>query len=533
MQGNMLRKWISSGVFLLLPVVFLIIGLNFNRTRYSNDPEYAYLMNGLNIARGKFVGHAENPGTTVQIIGAAVIRAKYLFSPTEGKSLQQHVLLHPDEYIESIHRFLVVLNALFLLLPGLAALYYTRHIWPGLLLQLGVFLSANLLEHAWTKVSPEPVLVMATAAMAIALLAYYSAGNKAGRPWPAIFAVITAFGLVTKATFLPVLIIPLLLLQNRKERFTYLKWLLLASIVLTIPALPEYLHLAKWFLLLFIHTGTYGQGGVGILDPGHYFHDLIRIAEVNPALVFSSLFILVISSLLKFLPAFKARYSAIPAVQYAFAVSLAQLAAILMVAKHYHGNHYLVPVQGLTAVSWIFILLAMKEIAVKSKVIHYVLQYLLIAAFLGLALLNRPALALANEGYRISNDEYKAVMKKIQTEYPGYLKTWYYPTSINPYSALRWGNVYSRGYNLQTLDRLYPDGVFYDTRSNSFLQWETPLNAARLLRSCDGKILLIGGPLSPAELDLVKQGGLSLIPVYLGRAQAIFRADVSNSKIFR
>ncbi len=524
---------ISSGIFLLLPAVFLVLGLNFNRTRYSNDPEYAYLLNGLNIARGKFVGHAENPGTTVQLISALVIRVHYLAKSSEGKSLQHQVLLHPDEYIESIHRILVILNALFLLLLGLAALFYTRFIWPGLLLQLGVFLSANLLEHAWTKVSPEPVLVMASAAMAIALLATHAASEKEARHRPLVFGLIAAFGLATKATFLPVLIIPLLLLSKRKERINFLKWTLLAGLVITIPALPEYPHLAKWFLLLFIHTGTYGQGAVGILDPARYFSDLVKIAEANPVLVFSALFIPLLSGLLKFLPAFKRKYSGIPAIQFAFAVSVAQLAALLMVAKHYHANHYLVPVQVLTALSWVFILLAVKEIMVKIKVIPFVLPYLLLAAFLGIALLNRPVLTAANEGYRISNEETAAVLRKINSDYPDYLKTWYYPTSINPFSALRWGSVYSRGYNLETLNRLYTDGIFYDTRSNSFFLWETRLNASGLLKSSGGRILLIGGPLSVTETDSLNLAGLSLIPVYTGRAQAIFKIDVSNSKIFR
>lgn len=535
-SGNMkfgLNAILGSLLFLVLPAFFLLTGLNFNRTLYSNDPEYAYLMNGLNIARGKFVGHAENPGTTVQELSAVVLTARHLINPSEGKSLQEDVLTNPDGYIEMNRRVLIVMITIAMVFLGSLGLSITRMIWPGILLQLGIFLSADMLEQAWTKFAPEPMLIVVSSSMALmVLLSYFSNNSKSAR-FPFAFGLISGFGLATKVTFLPLLIIPVMVLGNKRERLTYLKWTAISALVLMIPAILEFPHMGKWFLNVFIHTGTYGEGGIGVVNPVQYITNLAAISMVNPSLVITCLFTLILSGALRFLPDYKEKHSSNPAVWYAFATGLAQLIAILMVAKHYHANHYLVPAHCLTGLAWIFNSLILTSLVNTEKVKPVLINLLLITAFLLTAFTTYPELKQANQGYKISNDEYNATLKKIKAEFPDYLKAYYYPTSINPYSALEWGNVYSRGYNLDMLSQLYPDGIFFDIRSNGFMKWESKLDADSLSAHYNGNILLVGGPLNSGDFTKVTNGGLALVPVYQGRTQAIFKVDISKSTIFR
>lgn len=65
----------------------------------------------------------------------------------------------------------------------------------------------------------------------------------------------------------------------------------------------------------------------------------------------------------------------------------------------------------------------------------------------------RTYLKAANEGYIHSNQDYDKMSQLLDNEFKGYTRTYYYPTSINPYSALRWGNVYSRFQHTQAIRR--------------------------------------------------------------------------------
>ncbi|NLG19040.1 MAG: hypothetical protein GX556_17085 [Fibrobacter sp.] len=56
----------------------------------NSDPDYQYLLNSLNIAQGKGVGHTDHPRTPVQISGAILLK---LSAPTAPViSLQENVL---------------------------------------------------------------------------------------------------------------------------------------------------------------------------------------------------------------------------------------------------------------------------------------------------------------------------------------------------------------------------------------------------------------------------------------------------------
>ena len=169
-----MRKWINlkpgsvlkTSVFLILPGIFLFFALPFNRTHFSNDPEYAYLMNGINIGMLKPVGHTDNPGTTVQIYSAVVLRCAYLLQSDKSEGFQDYMLRNADRYIELERKGLIVLISIVMLLLGIISWIFLRNIGLSLLLQIMPYTSANLTEHVFTKVSPEPVLVMATAALA-------------------------------------------------------------------------------------------------------------------------------------------------------------------------------------------------------------------------------------------------------------------------------------------------------------------------------------------------------------------------------
>lgn len=524
---------LAVSVLIVLPVIFMFYGLNFNRTWFSGDPEYAYLLNGINIAGLRMVGHTDNPGTTVQTYSAAVLGVLHFLNSSEKNGLRHAVLKNPDHYVELERKISVTVNGIMILVLGIVSFFFLRNIGLSLILQMPPFLSSNLLEHAWTKVSPEPALIFTVAVFIMALLAYYGSTNRQNRFYPWIFALIVGFGLATKMTFLPLMIIPFILLEGRKQKWIYLLTVIPAFVFFTIPALSMYPHMAKWFINLSIHTGIYGQGEIGIIDPVRYVNDTGLILKNNIALAMGILTALILFVVLLLRGNFRNTMKTHLELKFIAAVLTAQILGIFMVAKHYHSNHYLIPEISLIGLLMVFVILFLRKFFIKKKGwMYHLLPAGVLCILITISLFNIPCLVEADQGYRITNEEYSRLVQRIEKEYPGYVKTYYYPTSINPYSALRWGSVYSRQDNLHALCALYPDIIFYDTRINAFQLWETELLPGDLVRRYGSKILLIGGPMTREEKEKVMKGGLALKVLYLGRTQAVYEVDTANSVIF-
>jgi hypothetical protein len=487
-------------------------------------------MNGINIGMLKPVGHTDNPGTTVQIYSAVVLRCAYLVQPDKSEGFQKYMLRNADRYIELERKGLIILNSIAMLLLGIISWIFLRNVWLSLLLQIMPFVSANLTEHVFTKVSPEPVLLMATAALVLLVIRYYSQVKRDEKHYTLLFALITGFGVATKATYLPLLLVPLLLLDSKTPRKRFLFYFVLFFILFTLPAVPQYPHMAKWFLMLMAHTGTYGGGGQGIFKVHEYMTNLLEIAYINPVLLITLAVSVFLISLKLLKSAFIQEFTHNLTFRILTALAAAQLAGVLMVAKHYHANHYLVPELCMMATNWIFIFLYLKEkLPLAYRKAFFTLPVLVLLIVAGLVAMNKNYLQTADQGYILSNQDYEKMTHLLENEYKGYTCAYYYPTSINPYSALRWGNVYSRFQHTQAIREIFPDGYFFDIRTHQFSLWETPVATSAIFKISNNKLLIIGGPFDISVKRQIEQQGLMLITLYKGFTQVIYKVDLNNS----
>lgn len=526
------RKLLIS-FLILIPLILMIIGFSFDRTKYGTDPESAYLFNGLNVAMGESVGLYDHPGITVHMYNAAVLSVTHFLRFT-NTDLQTDVLMNAEYYIEVLRKSFIVLNSLLLFFLGLVAFTVLKSIWLAFLLQLVPFLSTTLVEQLWTKVSPEQFLISSSLLLIIMILKYYFSINKESKWFGVLFGIIGGFGLATKFTFLPLLIVPFIILKGSWNKVRYLATIVPVFILFTLPAADSYKLMFKWFFSIATHTGTYGQGSKGIIDPAEYVQSLIKIGITNKAMLFA-----LISSFAVLLIVFirsKRHKESVKSVEPTFlsALFLAIAGSILMVAKHYHSNHYLVPALSLTGLVLVFIYLWIKGVLKdeNSKTLKYLPQALIVA-FVVLALINKPALAIAYHGYRESNKSTDETMARIEKDFPGYVKTYYYPGSFNQYAELRWGNVYAKQFHTDKLMTLFPDGLFYDMRDNSFKFWETTIPVREFMKKYGGRILLIGGPLGDGEVKMVEDGGLKLKKLFEGRIQVVYEVDTARSELFQ
>lgn len=527
-----MRKILPIVALVVFPLIFLIAGLSFHRAQFSADPEYAYLLNGLNVASLKSVGHFDHPGTTAQMWNALIIRIVYAFDQSGQGSLQKAVLGNPDHYVGILISSLKLLNALAFFLLGWVVYRKMKLLAPALILQVTPFLSANLMEETWTKLSPEPMLVMAASLLIMAIVSYYYAQDRSRLKYPVLFALVVSFGMASKVTFLPLALIPLIILEKFRNKLIYVFSCIPAFILFTIPAIPAYKLMIKWFTGLGTHSGTYGQGKEGFIDPDTYLSNIAAILKNN--LAFSiSLGVLSLVFIALFLIRKRRNMKVNHIVfKYSFTLILVQVFGILLVAKHYHMNHYIFPVICLTGISWIFIWKILSEtFLLDQKALNIGLLVTLTGLIIASAL-NKPYLQLADHYYKLTNEEYAQTQQTLLNEYKDAVIVNYYPYSINPLNALRWGNVYARQVYSEDLKTMYNDKLFFDVFEKSFASWSRLLSPAEVLNVYGTNLLMVGGPLSDAEMANVTASGINLIPIVKGRTQAIFRIDTA-SVIFR
>ena len=503
---------------LLLPLFFFWAGTKMHKVKYANDPEYIYLVNATAICDGKFVGHIDNPGTTVMQIGAASIAVKHLFSNPDNLPIVEHVFTDPDPFVNAIRFVILILNTVALFFLGWFAVKKTGSLWLALFLQLSMFISANTLDHVWTKMSPEPVLFLVSCIYIIAILFYFAENNKNSWKYVLVFALITGAGLATKATFLPLVLFPLIALPGFKKKISYLFGIIPSFVLFTIPAITEYERMYFWFRGLISHSGKYGHGEQQLIDVKTYLPNLFQIIENNPIFGFATLFGLVFLLIIFILKRKKTT-----TLRFLAGLLASNVFGILLVAKQYNGNHYLIPVLLLSGITLVF---AVESVFNKNN--KYKNSIIGIFAILLLALLSwqQPSkMNYANNGYKITNLEMDSTHVMLEKDFSDYTKIHYYPFSLNKFSALNFGDVYTNRKMLPQLKKMYPNTYFYDFGMNLMQYWNAEIFLEDVVEFNGYKILLLGGPRDEKLLPELEKRGLPFSKIYKGRIQAFYELD--------
>ncbi len=511
-------------ITLIIPAIFLWTGLNFTLAKFGNDPNYVYLLNALAICNGKDVGYTDHPGTTVIQTGAVAVAALNAVSNPENKPLAQHVLTDPHKFVMGIRNVLLFLNAIGLILLGWLAFKKTGSVWIALLLQASVFITANTLDHVWTKISPEPFLFFLTNIYTIAILFYYYKKKKNSWKYVVVFSLLAGAGLATKVTFLPLIVLPFVVIRSVKKKFLYLAGIIPSFVLFTIPIISEYENMYYWLRDLTTHSGIYGHGEKGFIDFNTYFPNIIRIIENNLifAVVLFTGFLIVLPRIILSMAGKKALSLEI---RYLSGLVASMALGVLMVAKHYHSNHYLIPVLLLTGISVFFILTILLNTKLPERIKKMVWPVVTTGLILFLVWKQPLALNYIEYGYQITNEEMDRTNAMIESEYSDYTRIYYYPNSLNPYSALNFGDVYCKRQYLPLLKKLYPNTFFYHSFEKKIQNWNTEIQLSELVNIYGNKVMLTGGPFDENEVKEISNSGFPLHNIYKGRIQRIYVLD--------
>jgi hypothetical protein len=325
------------------------------------DPAYAYLMNSLNLSQlsGYGVGHFDHPGTTVQTAGAIVIKIFYLFGNT-GNDIATDVISRPEYYLSRINFTFIIVTGAALYILGIAAYRKFNNIYAALILQLTPFFPPTVYDH-FADVSSESLFIVAIILFLAAVISYTDfkeTDSKSRIKNSLILGLVCGFGLAGKIIFLPLVIIPLMLIRQFKFKLLFLFFTVLFFLMFVYPALTmeNAAKYVNWISGIATHSGKYGSGQESVIDSSTYFVNLKNIFFNDLSFSFTYtviLFTLAAGLILKIQKRFKNNfYFTLSA-----GIFCAMTIQIILVAKHFDPRYMItvnmLSVTGLTAVCFI------------------------------------------------------------------------------------------------------------------------------------------------------------------------------------
>ncbi|MCX5850116.1 MAG: hypothetical protein NTW65_11800 [Deltaproteobacteria bacterium] len=480
-------------VLLILPAILFITAMLLHHAHgpywisYNNDPEYPYLISSLVLAESKQMILSDHPGATLQLLGAATLKISHALNFSAKDNLEFAVLKNPEFYLTVLNMVLITFNTLLLCIIGLATFILTKNIWLSLLLQFSPFLSNAMLTQGLPRISCEPLLLFSSLLLVLILvMMVVSESFPKSVHWYLItLALVSGFGIATKVTFIPLLIIPLFVLPRLRNKIGFLFLTGLSVILWTWPIISQYERIYRWFYLIFTHTGHYGFGKSGIIDIGVYFQNLLYLFGGNP--LFFLIWFVALGFIFRFGLFSATRKIAWQDISFRVlaAVVVAQLCAVMMIAKH-SSDYYLLPALSLSGFVLFLMFLYLQRINYFNR-----FDTKNIVFFIGIFFIFSSVWRIVDiKNVFIQNmtikQESLAVHLKAESEYKNYLKIFlirassplsalafgnYYTKALHSDSALAFGNYFTKALHSEVLRKIYGEAYFYDTINGEFHTW--------------------------------------------------------------
>ncbi len=359
---NFFKKNFSIAIIPLLVMAWGIFLYSFFDPFYSKsvDPEFPYLLNGLNCALLKFnyIGHIDHPGTPFQVFIGLVIRITHFLS---GKGdIAQDVFARPEHYLNTISNSMLLIESLLILAVGFIGIKRKIPVWQIVILQATCFFSSDLVWF-FTRVNPDRFFM--TSGLIFTLI-YLKHGYENRLSWKfALWSgVVMGLGMATKINFLPVLILPLLLIDGYKNRLIYIGSGIVSFFIFIAPIIDKFGAFRSFVEGIFKHDGLYGGGEANILNYQKMMESATEIFRLNPGL-----YLLIATLVVLLFIAIRKRKEGTREYIFLFAGFLFIIALqMLMVSKHFK-NYYLAPVFVIYGFIFFSISLFLSKIMVKKS----------------------------------------------------------------------------------------------------------------------------------------------------------------------
>lgn len=433
---------------------------------FYSDPEYTYLIKFLAMTEGKETLTIGHPGTTLQMLGAASIKIVHALNFFEKDNLKSAVLKNPEYYLNVVNIILIFLNAIMLFVIGILTFKLTKNMWLSLLLQFSPFFSNIILCKGLISVSPEALFIFCTMLFIMILIKMIHAKDLSEvMPWYIIaLSIVCSFGMATKLTFGPLLIIPLIVLPGWRNKVGFLILTGVCFFFWIWPILSQYKILFEWYYRVLAHSGYYGHGNKEIINFSIYFQNIINLFLGNP------LFCLILLFSIFFILRFRKLLAGKPPYKFLVAVTFAQLTAILVISKHGY-DYYLLPVLNLSGFALFLIFLCMQTTGFlsRSNLKKVCILFVTFIVFCGLwRIVDMKKILIHHIELK---QESLMIYQKMINEYSDYMEIIPLRAS-SPLGALSFGNYFlNNGLYSELLREIYGEKYFYNGLEGKFHTW--------------------------------------------------------------
>lgn len=341
------RNHYNALIFLIIPVIFL---LNTSVLHYSLgpfflssvDPEYFYLYNGIVLGGGNLsIQLIAHPGIPLQFMIAISSRIISLFQPGD---YVKDFIDDPEKYIHAANLFLNVLISIVIFICGIYTMRYSGSLLYGLMIQLSPFGSASL-PGISGRLIPEALMVIPLLLTGLMIIKYIYNENKTTGYFNDIvlYGMIIGFGIACKLSFIPVILIPLILLQiPLRHKVKLILYTILFFAIFAYPVVFNFDQFWQWVSGIFTHSGRYGGGEKGIIDftaiPGN-FKSLLSQDRIFFYIVAFSLLINLVFSFKVFK---NEGFMNLKTIRAIYAVNIAILVCVAFTLKHF-ALYYFAP----------------------------------------------------------------------------------------------------------------------------------------------------------------------------------------------
>jgi hypothetical protein len=459
-----IRQTILQGVlFVFIPTVFFVVALQLTKVRGpewlgSNfDPSYMYLLNSLQIATGKAPSQFQHPGITTEIFGAACLK---LSAHESSDALVSAVLAKPERFLKEMHRALVVACASAVWIFPLLTSLRTKSLVTGFLLQAPVLFYTTIFNYS-TWFGSDLLLIapsLAATSICIILIRQREQGQLSLATC-VLAGAICGFGVTTKLTFFPLILITAFCCRGWRALFAFLGGFIITSTLILIPLHSQLYQIRDWIVALATHSGYYGNGEVGLPQANTYFPALARLISMEPAVALIPILTTFVIVIVRFGSRKRGTGWAVqPFPLTALAIFFLQVLSLLFIAKH-AAYHYLIPLYLSTGINLVLLSRAIKrpaDVPWANPLALAALGILLIAG-LNALLIGTPHLVAA---LRYAKNEQLSIYERVKEKTRGAPLVEYY-RSISPQFALYFGDNYAGRAFARQLEAKYPNALFY------------------------------------------------------------------------
>ncbi|MBV8481256.1 MAG: hypothetical protein JO077_00135 [Verrucomicrobia bacterium] len=517
------RALLSPLLFLIIPILFVVAVAQLTKAKgpqwlpYSFENPYAYLFNSLLVVEGQPPVYIDHPGTTTEMFGGVVLRMSSLKT---AEDLIYSSLVHPEIQIKRLHWALLISSALCLwIVPWLTAIALKSQV-TGLLIQAPTLFSQTLLFYGILFGSDLMVVPFSIAAVCCCLLLSVPSSvpeklevmfgvrivsptpnspqtlRLTLLPLPALTGLVCAFGIVTKLTFFPLILISLLCCRSGKNLLAFAISFLCGLAFALLPIYSQLWRLVNWAFGLIVHSGKYSTGDIGLPEASVYLSSLSNLIQTEPLIVVTPLVATVVLLAFSLLAKKKLTLNKIDQITL-LAVFVIQVISLLVIAKE-NGSHYLIPLFITTGLNLAFLFHASRSIddSRLRKTVGWIALLGLLALGLKGFIEDTPATyAQLRDGkidlLRLYHHAKEITKNDVRVDYF---------FSDSPEFPLCYGNEYAGSAFGQQLARIYGNPLFLDVFGKRFQTFTDSIEPSLVLQRYD-HLYFLGKPKWLPQID--------------------------------